>query len=95
VNLSLDFDGTYTRDPETWNNVVALFRAAGHKVYVVTMRYDNENEGTAVRSALEGKVDGIYFTGRKAKAPFMFEQGISIDVWLDDIPFFVDNNAGH
>jgi hypothetical protein len=51
------------------------------------------DEGRDVREALQNKVDGIFFTSRKAKQPFMFERGISIDVWLDDIPYFVNNHA--
>lgn len=93
MNLSLDFDNTYTRDPATWDEVVKLFRAKGHKVYVVTMRREDGVEDIPVKIALKGEVDGIFFTDRKAKAPFMFKEGISIDVWLDDIPFFVNHDA--
>lgn len=93
MNVSLDFDNTYTRDPETWDEVVKLFRAKGHKVYVVTMRYLDGWEDIPVTKALKDKVDGIFFTSRKAKKSFMFNEGISIDVWLDDIPYFVDNDA--
>lgn len=92
MNLSLDYDNTYTRDPWAWNGFIRMFREMGHKIYVVTMRYE-ENEGHIVKKELADKVDGIFFTSRKAKKSFMFEQGISIDVWIDDIPFFVDNDA--
>jgi hypothetical protein len=92
VNIALDYDNTFTRDPETWLKVIQVFRDAGHKVYVVTMRYNND-ETKPVNNALEGKVDGIFFTSRKAKRPFMFQRGIDISVWMDDTPFFVDNDA--
>ncbi len=62
-------------------------------VYLVTMRYDVPYEADEVREALRDKVDGFFFTGRKAKQKFMFDQGISIDVWIDDMPFFVLNDA--
>ena len=68
-----------------------MFQAAGHNVYIVTMR--SKAEGKPVIEALANKVDGIFFTDRKAKAPFMFDRGIDISVWIDDIPFFVNNDA--
>ncbi len=91
MNLSLDYDNTYTRDPKTWNDVIDLFQAAGHNVYVVTMR--TKEEGKPVIEALANRVEGIFFTARKAKQNFMFDRGISIDVWLDDTPYFVNNDA--
>lgn len=85
--ISLDFDETYTRDPKLWNTFIALARMQGHMVYVVTMRY--EKEGAEVIKALNDKVDGIYFTGRKAKQRFMYDIGIAVNVWIDDMPLFV------
>ncbi len=91
MNLSLDYDNTYTRDPEMWNEFINLAQSKGHNVYVVTMR--SSTEGREVTEALSNKVDGIFFTNRKSKSKFMFDRGISIDVWIDDIPFFCDNDA--
>lgn len=91
MNISLDYDNTYTRDPECWNKVIDTFQQSGHNVYVVTMR--NKEESKPVTEALASRVQGIFFTNRKAKAKFMFDRGISIDVWLDDMPYFVENDA--
>lgn len=91
MKIGLDYDNTYTRDPKCWNDVIDTFQAAGHNVYVVTMR--TSAEGKPVTEALAGRVEGIFFTARKAKAKFMFDRGIDISVWVDDIPFFVDNDA--
>jgi myo-inositol catabolism protein IolC len=63
----------------------------GHTVYCVTMR--TPAEGEEVRRDLAQKVKAIYFTSRKNKHDFMFEQLISIDVWIDDMPFFIMNDA--
>lgn len=93
MNVSLDYDNTYTRDPDLWDDFIILLKRKGHKVYCVTMR--NSSESKVVFDSLLGKVDGIFLTDRKAKHPFMFREGISIDVWIDDIPWFIDNNAAH
>lgn len=59
----------------------------GHNVYCVTMR--SPGEGRAVKESLENKVDGIFFTSRRAKRDFMNARGIRVDVWVDDSPAFV------
>lgn len=89
MNLSFDYDGTYTRDPEMWHAVLSIMRKHGHKVYLVTMRYEASHESKEVTDALHDKVDAIFFTGRKAKAAYMASINIRIDVWLDDNPHWI------
>lgn len=91
MNISLDFDDTFTRDPNGWLSFVQLFRSRGHKVYCVTMRYPEE--GQEVMEWLSEKVDHIYFTSRQAKKPFMYAAGIDIHVWIDDNPSFINCDA--
>jgi len=93
LNISLDFDDTYTRDPKAWDDFIDLMQRQGHSVYCVTMRH--ESEGRQVKEALASRVDGVFFTNRKAKKDFMYERGINVDVWIDDSPFFVLNNASN
>lgn len=91
MNVALDWDDTYTRDPQMWNDIIGIMQHAGHTVYCVTMRA--AAEGRAVKEALESRVDGIFFTARRAKRDFMNSRGINIDVWIDDSPAFVLMNA--
>lgn len=91
MNISLDYDNTYTRDPKLWDMFISMAQSNGHKVYCVTMRSAAEIDDV-VRD-LDGKVDAIFGTNRIAKEKVMFREGISIDVWIDDMPFFVINNA--
>lgn len=84
MNIGLDYDDTYTRDPDMWNRVIAHMRGRNHKVYVVTWR--SESESMEIYTYLTTRVDGIYPTNRKAKEKFMYAQGIRIDVWIDDNP---------
>lgn len=91
MNISLDYDNTYTRDPKAWDAFIDLMRGRGHYVYCVTMR--SSSEGTQVFYDLTGKVDNIFFTNRQAKKDYMFEQGIPIDVWVDDMPLFCVEDA--
>lgn len=91
MNISLDYDDTYTRDPVLFNTVIRLMSSRGHKVYCVTMR--TPEEGAEVHANLSGLVHGIIFTSRKAKKEFCFNMGININVWIDDSPFFVLQDA--
>ena len=38
MKLSLDYDDTFTRDPETWYKIAMLLQQAGHTIYGFTMR---------------------------------------------------------
>lgn len=88
--LALDYDGTYTADPDLWLAFVRGAKQRGHAVHVVTMRYESEIYGGARAAKMDWRlmafVDSIVFTGRKAKKPVCEERGLKIDVWIDDNP---------
>lgn len=91
--IALDYDGTYTEDPMLWDMFILNARLTGHKVYCVTMRY-KETESADVDKALLGKVDRIIYTGRKAKKPYVWlNYNESPQVWIDDIPEFINEDA--
>lgn len=76
--FALDYDGTYTRDPELWDSWIKLATSRGHLVLCVTMRYQEET--------IEMPCEVIY-TSRKAKQPFMIARGFRPpDVWIDNEP---------
>ena len=91
MNISLDYDNTYTRDPVMWDAIVDMMKRYGHKVYVVTMR--TPDEGAEVQQYLGDKVESIIYTSRKAKQDYVFDLHISIDIWIDDMPWFILNDA--
>jgi hypothetical protein len=95
LNIALDYDGTYTEDPELWDMFIRKAREKGHKVYIVTMRCETTpGEYDEVKHYLDDKVDGMIFTNRKAKAKFCWiERGMSFDIWIDDNPQWVVQNA--
>jgi hypothetical protein len=93
MNISLDYDETYTRDPIAWDHFISLMKSRGHTVYCVTLRSSELHESLEVMHDLNGKVDAIFFTNRSAKRSFMSNQGLWIDVWIDDMPIFIDREA--
>ena len=82
MNLALDFDETYTLDPETWNKVIQLFLTSGHKVYCVTKRYEHLSED--IKNVLDIPI--IFAPRSVAKMQAVKSVGIKIDVWIDDKP---------
>ena len=40
MNIAIDYDDTYTLDPNTWDVIITTLEKAGHEVYCVTKRYE-------------------------------------------------------
>ena len=93
MNISLDFDDTYTKDPALWNVFCRAAMKSGHTVYLITWR--NENEMADVFSSI-GKVIGqqnCIATSGYAKKEFVEHYGIRIDVWIDDNPLAIHHDV--
>lgn len=87
--IALDYDSTYTCDPQFWDKFIDMCKMHEHVIYCVTMRDGENHEADDVLKALQYKVDRIYFTSCKGKRKYMYEQGIHIHVWIDDTPDFI------
>jgi hypothetical protein len=88
MNISIDFDDTYTRDPDLWNLIVLMFQERGHTVYCVTARGPRGEDQTEVWDTigqLVGK-DHCIFTDGRSKQKFCWDLDINIDIWCDDHP---------
>jgi len=89
--IAIDYDKTYTVDPEFWDIVILEAKKCGHSIICVSMRHDHEGE--EVIKNLKNKVDNIIFTGRKAKIEFLKNEGINPSVWVDDCPYWIYYNG--
>jgi acid phosphatase class B len=98
MNISIDFDDTYTRDPILWNEFIHTAQAAGHKVYCVTARGETyPDEVTEVHSTIGQLVgqENCIFTGGKQKRQFCLNRNVHISVWIDDMPEAIPNSIGY
>ncbi len=93
MNISLDFDNTYTRDPDFWRQFILLAKQNGHTIYCVTARSFAQSYEVLNTIAKHISEENCYFTNMTAKKEYMYKQGISIDVWIDDMPFFIENGV--
>jgi hypothetical protein len=71
-----------------WRKLIPQMQLADHNVYLVTSRgMDTPIE--LVQDFVAMHVPIIYCTWR-AKRKVCEEQGISIDIWIDNDPFYID-----
>ena len=89
--IALDFDGTYTADPDLWQAFIRQAQARGHQVFVVTMRHEHEN--LDVERQLLGVADRIIYTCRRAKRPHVEFLGHRVQIWIDDQPHWVNQDS--
>jgi hypothetical protein len=81
--ISIDYDDTFTLDPEFWRQVVELGELRGHSFVCVTAR--NEPPDPMREPALPGSVP-VVCTGGLPKAPVAMRKGFNVNVWIDDMP---------
>ena len=74
--IALDYDGTYTADPELWKAFITKARERGHEVKIATMRFPTE--------PIPDIGCEVIYTSRKAKFGCMPAQ-----IWIDDMPHFL------
>lgn len=79
MKIALDYDNTYTLDPDLWNTVIDCMQLRNHEVMIVTYR----SPDIPIDHNLPIPV---FYTSFNAKRKYMLDQGINIDVWIDDWP---------
>lgn len=101
MNIAIDFDDTFTADPDLWRSFIEDALNRGHLVYIVTCRMDNDENRAEVHGDCgpqigDSPITGLprhrhYFTSMSPKRWFMLQRGVVIDIWIDDIPDCVEN----
>lgn len=96
MNIALDFDDTYTRDPIFWDQFIQMSLQRGHDIRIVTFR-----KSTMTDPQLDWLAQQIpvIFTEYHQKRAFCNHYGFMVDVWIDDSPEFIVSQhvefAGH
>lgn len=85
--IALDYDGTYTKDKLLWDRFCILAKELGHTVICFTMRHNN-NEEKLFSMPIE-----VIYTSRKAKKKFAENLGYVVDIWIDDKPAWLFEDA--
>ena len=81
--FGVDYDGTWSADPDAFEAFAALLIARGHRVVVVTARASGHVQ---VRRAVGKHVHRVIFTSGRPKRAYCAVQDEMIDIWIDDMP---------
>ena len=86
LNIGLDYDDTFTSDPVLFGEFVKLARSRGHVVFVTTARaHGNISDIEKSLPDLE-----IITSAGGQKRPAAEAYGVTIDIWIDDMPELID-----
>lgn len=83
--IGIDYDDTFTRDPDFFREMISLLHSRGHQAMIVTQRpADSKNED--LEKNIQGLVPIVY-AGEKWKTQAVMEEtGQFVHVWMDDCP---------
>lgn len=86
MQVSIDYDNTYSADPAFWAEFIYTARAAGHDARIVTAR-DDRFDRTEIIIEVE-KEFGVTYTRGMAKRWFLEHFGGEFipSIWIDDKP---------
>lgn len=79
MKIAIDFDNTFTVDPELWIGFIQAARARGHEVTVVTSRFPH----------MKPPIEGIDVVCCSFTAKRKHHQA---DIWIDDDPYHIDHD---
>jgi len=80
MKIAIDYDDTYTLDPEAWELFISMMQSRGHEVVCITKRY---------KFLLQEVIDTIsvpVVAAPRSKLEAARMSGHKIDVWIDVKP---------
>lgn len=94
MKIGLDYDQTYTADPELWDKLIELAKAHGHEIFLITYR-DDRYDWTEQMNYLEQVMEiPVYCTRGVAKEWWSSHFGPGkVDVWIDDNVMSIVKNS--
>lgn len=97
LTISVDFDQTFSADPELWGSFALDAVEAGNTVVMITRREDTPENQSAIAETLGGYAEAfstVLLIGPETlKDDAAQKAGISVDVWIDDSPQTVMSRA--
>lgn len=87
VNIGLDYDGTFTADPDLWRQFVSDCQRRGHAVICVTARREPPDFSREPRLPVGVP---IVCAGQDFKRDAAAKAGHHIHIWIDDMPGLIE-----
>lgn len=92
MRIALDFDNTFTLDPNLWYCFIDDVLDRGGSVTIVTVRHPYW-DAHPLLDELQKVGIVVIFTDGRAKKDFCAELGLEFDVWIDDRPQTILENS--
>jgi FMN phosphatase YigB (HAD superfamily) len=89
VIVAIDYDATWSADPELWEAFSQYARRRGHIVALITNRPDNPTNRSEISLAVSGHVDHMILAGPMPKREAAAQFGLRPNIWIDDNPVTV------
>lgn len=89
--VAVDFDETISDNEDGWLKVLALLEKIGYHVVICTWRFPTTHPEDL--QFLVDKGYAVFYTSLQAKQEYMAAQGINVDIWIDDNPLAVTQDA--
>lgn len=88
MKIALDYDDTFTRDPELWARIIFSCLHRGHEIRIVTFRSKLHNNLDLIEAMAYYNLSPIpvIYTAGNRKRDFCANLGFFPDVWIDDMP---------
>jgi hypothetical protein len=88
MNIAIDYDDTFTADPDLWDSFIKWAMLRGHCVVCITARQKTlENQEELGQALPSGVV--AHFSYDEPKSDYAKRNGIPVDVWIDDMPGWI------
>lgn len=81
--IAIDYDHTYTADPNLWEIFFRIAKLSGHQVICVTGR--NCWSLDMQLNPLPHNMPIVY-SGKELKEKAALKAGYKVDIWIDDMP---------
>lgn len=85
LTVSIDFDDTFTADPDTWTEVIRVLQRSGHVVICTSARRNDLDNRRELENSLPGGVC-VLLSYDEPKRSYAKKQGYDVDIWIDDMP---------
>ncbi len=92
--VGIDFNHTFSADPEAFSNFIKELQSHGHTVVMITSRSEWTPQGTEVKEAV-GNLLPIVFAGEVWKKEAAEAKGYKVDIWIDDKPGGIEHHRSH
>lgn len=83
--FAVDYNNTWSKDPEFFRALIRMMRGHGHEAVLVTSRSPDGVLAQEVED-MAGDVIPIVFADDHWKREAALEAGYDVDVWIDDRP---------